>query len=186
MGDRGVIPVPLTAPQATADTLVEQFVGPLQMGKKAAKGGAASAGGIEQRWSKPVADAGWTAVPNVLLDKQATIGLSPMDLNIVLQIAKFWWNADAPYPSIETVAAAIGVTSRTVQRHISRMEKSGLLERQERFYAKGGQKTNTYTFEGLIKRCKPFAKEITKARASRKAAERARIRRDKPMNRGRG
>ena len=155
------------------------------MGKTMARRQATAGTGVEQRWSKAVADAGWTAVPNVLLDKQVALGLDALDVNIVMQIAKYWWSSDAPYPSVDTISEAIGVTARTVQRRIARMEEDGLVERHTRFYAKGGgQRSNQYTFDGLIERCTPFAKEITKGRAKQKAIQKARVRRRKPLDDG--
>lgn len=147
--------------------------------KKATSAGNIKA--IEQRWTKPLADAGWTAVPNTILDKQAALGLDSMDINIILQIAKFWRDS-APFPAVDTIGAAIGVQTRTVQRHITKMVKRGLLERQQRYYAKGGQKSNAYTFNGLIKRCTPFANEATKERERNKVGEKARIRRKSPLH----
>ncbi len=51
------------------------------------------------------------------------------------------------------------------------MVDEGLLERVPRFHPKGGQKSNEYGFDGLIKRCRPFAEEIV---AERKKAQLAR------------
>lgn len=137
---------------------------------------------IEKRWSKPLTKAGWTALPNIVLDKQQTLGLQPIDLNILMQIAKHWWQADsAPFPSVETIAAAIGVTPRTIQRRITKMEKAKLIERNQRYYARGGQKSNAYTFNGLIARCVPFAEEAVTERVRRKSKDRARIRRTRPL-----
>lgn len=137
---------------------------------------------IENRWSKPLTKAGWTALPNIILDKQATLKLKPIDVNILLQIAKHWWlPGSAPFPSIDTIADAIGVTPRTVQRRITKMEKEKLLVRNKRYYARGGQKSNAYTFDGLIARCVPFAEEAIAERERRKAGNRARMRRQQPL-----
>jgi DNA-binding transcriptional regulator YhcF (GntR family) len=137
---------------------------------------------IEKRWSKPLAKAGWTALPNIILDKQKVLGLEPIDVNILMQIAKHWWQAEsAPFPSIETIASAIDVTPRTIQRRIAKMEKAKLIERNVRRYARGGQKSNAYTFKGLIERCTPFAEEAIAERERRKSGDRARVRRTQPL-----
>lgn len=105
-----------------------------------------------------------------------------MDVNILTQIVKYWWSPEsAPYPSVESLATAIGVNTRTVQKHISKMVEAGFLERSERFYAKGGQRSNEYTFRGLIERCAPFAEEMVAARNKKQSAERARLRRRTPL-----
>jgi DNA replication protein DnaD len=137
---------------------------------------------IESRWTKPLTKAGWTALPNIILDKQATLGLKALDVNILLQIAKHWWKAEtAPFPSVATIAESIGISVRAVQRRITKMEKEKLIERVMRFYPLGGQKSNAYTFNGLIARSTPFAEEALKAREKRKAGERARVRRRQPL-----
>jgi DNA-binding transcriptional regulator YhcF (GntR family) len=137
---------------------------------------------IEQRWTAPLAKAGWTPLPNIILDKQATLGLDSLDLNILLQIAKHWYAAEsAPFPAVETLATAIGVKVRTVQRRITAMVAAGVIERKARFYVRGGQKSNEYTFKGLIEKSTPFAHEALKERERRKAAERARVGRKTPL-----
>lgn len=137
---------------------------------------------IEKRWTKPLVETGFTAIPNIILDKQRALGLNAMDVNIILQIAKHWWDAEsAPFPSIGKLAITLGVTNRTVQKHISEMEKRKLIERTERFYSQGGQQSNSYTFNGLIQKCKPFAEEEIKARRKKKLSEDARLRRGTPM-----
>ena len=137
---------------------------------------------IEERWTKPLTDAGWTALPNVILDKQVALGLEAMDLNILLQMIKFWWRPGSePFPSVKTLAQAIGVSTRTIQRHTSRMEQAGLLERESNFYSQGGQRSNTYKFDGLIEACGPFAEEIVAGRQKKALEEAARIRRKKPL-----
>ena len=137
---------------------------------------------IDKRWSKPLTKAGWTALPNIVLDKQHVLRLRPIDINILMQIAKHWWQAEAaPFPSIETIAAAIGVTPRTVQRQITKMEKAQLIERNRRYYARGGQKSNAYTFKGLIARCVPFAEEAIAERERRKTKDRIRVHRKQAL-----
>ena len=137
---------------------------------------------VESKWSKELAKAGWTALPNIILEKQAALGLRPLDVNILLQIGKYWWEADsAPFPSIETIANSIGVMPRTIQRRITAMVEAKLIERHSRFYPRGGQKSNSYTFEGLITRCKPFAEEVARERERRKSAQRARTKQKTPL-----
>lgn len=134
---------------------------------------------IEKRWSKPLTKAGWTALPNIVLDKQAALGLEPIDVNILMQIGKALVAAGGRAVSggRYQLADAIGVTPRTVQRRIAKMEKSQLIERNTRYYARGGQRSNAYTFKGLIERCTPFAEEAIAERERRKTKERTRVRR---------
>ena len=138
---------------------------------------------LERRWTAPLVKAGWTALPSVVLEKQVVLGLLPIDVNILMQIAKHWWGTESapPFPAIDSIAAAIGVTGRTVQRRITAMEKAKLIERNPRYYALGGQKSNAYTFNGLIEQCQPFAAEALTERTRGKSRGRARIRRRQPL-----
>ena len=75
----------------------------------------------EKKWGKTNMNAGWTAIPNALIVHQASLGLSPMDICIILQISRYWWDADNhPYPAKKTLADSIGVTPRTIQKRIGR------------------------------------------------------------------
>lgn len=42
----------------------------------------------ERKWTKTLMDAGWTVIPSVILDRQQALGLEPMDVNILLHLAK--------------------------------------------------------------------------------------------------
>ena len=76
----------------------------------------------EKKWTKPLMDAGWSVLPNIIIEKQAALGLHPLDMNIILHLVQYWWVADnlphqywwvadnLPHPSVATIAEAIGVT----------------------------------------------------------------------------
>jgi len=114
----------------------------------------------ERKWSKTLMDAGWTVIPNVIIERQQALGLSSLDINILMHLATYWWKADEkPYPSKKTIATAIGVTPRTVQRRIAALEAGGLIHREERRIKGHGSKTNIYHLDGLIKEAQPFAQE---------------------------
>jgi len=130
----------------------------------------------EQKWTKPLWAAGWTAFPSVLLERQQAIGLDPLDLNILLQLARYWFFAgNVPFPSKKALAECIGVDVSTIRKRISKMEAHGLIRRQQRYGAKGGgQQSNRYHFDGLIKAATPFAEELIEERKQRKAEDAAR------------
>lgn len=135
----------------------------------------------EQKWSKPLMDAGWTAIPVVIFERQRALGLDALDVNIVLHLAGFWWTPDnKPHPSKTRIADAIGVTARTVQRRIAMLEKAGYIHRQERRITGGASKTNIYHFDGLIKAALPLAHEKLNERKKRAEDEKARTRRKRP------
>ena len=135
----------------------------------------------EEKWSKPLMDAGWNAIPSVIIEKQAALGLDSIDMNIIVHLTSYWWTADnLPHPSVGTIAAAIGITPRAVQKRIKALEANGFITRTERREGRYGSQTNLYGFEGLIKHALPYAKEKLAAKTKRNADERDRLARKKP------
>jgi len=131
----------------------------------------------EKKWTQPLMKAGWTVLPNVIFERQQALGLDPMDINILLHLASYWWKSgDLPHPGKKRIATAIGCDPRTVQRRIAKMEAGGLITRIERRIHGQGSKTNLYSFEGLINEAKPFAQEKIKEREAREAARDGRAR----------
>lgn len=127
----------------------------------------------EKKWSPTLMKAGWTVLPNVLFERQQALGLDPLDINILLHIASYWWSESGkPHPSKVTIAKAIGIDPRSVQRRIAALEAANLIRREERRISKTGSKTNIYHLDGLIEAAKPYALEKIQERDA-KAAERA-------------
>jgi DNA-binding transcriptional MocR family regulator len=136
----------------------------------------------EEKWSSALMDAGWTVVPSIILEKQHALGLDAVDVNILLQLARYWWYSDnPPHPSKASIAECIGVDRSTVRRHVARMEGDGFIRREPRFNKKfGGQETNTYHFDGLIKAATPHAKDFIQMREKQQSEQAARRSRKKP------
>ena len=117
----------------------------------------------EGKWSKTLMDAGWTVLPTILIEQQRKMNLDPIDMNILLHLASYWWLSDKkPHPSKKTIANAMGVHPRTVQRHIAQLEKKQLIKREQRRVKGRRSETNLYHFDGLIAAALPFAKEKIK------------------------
>ena len=116
---------------------------------------------IAKRWGKPLTDAGWTAVPNTILEYQHELKLDSVDINILLHLWQRWWERNnLPHPSMSTIAGAMGVDRSTVQRHIRKMEGIGLLKRKFRKTSKNNNLTNEYEFSGLKKKAIPYAHKL--------------------------
>jgi DNA replication protein DnaD len=129
----------------------------------------------EQKWGKENIEAGWTLIPNALLVHQSTLGLTPMDLNIILQIARYWWEpGNHPFPAKQTIADCIGVTPRTIQKRIQEMEKAKFIERIERRESKTGSKTNIYRLSPLIEVLLPYSEDMITQRDERRKEDKAR------------
>jgi DNA-binding Lrp family transcriptional regulator len=137
----------------------------------------------EEKWSSAVMKAGFTVFPYIILERQDAFGLDPIDVNILIQLARHWWYSDNPaHPSKATIARCIGISTSTVRRHIARMEGEGLIRREKRYTERksGGQDTNAYHFDGLIKKATPYAEEYIQLREQQRAEEEERRRRKKP------
>jgi DNA-binding transcriptional regulator YhcF (GntR family) len=130
----------------------------------------------EEKWSKTLMEAGWTALPSMILEKQHALGLDPIDVNIIAHLSIYWWKKNnLPHPSVAKIAKAIGIAPRTVQKHVAAMEANGFLTRHMRPRAGLSNNTNMYSFEGLIKAATPFAKEKLAAKAEQHKKEEERV-----------
>ena len=135
----------------------------------------------EKKWSKPLWSAGWTGIPSIIIEKQEALGLDALDVNIILHLCQYWWRKEnLPHPSVGTIAKALQVQPRTVQKRIKALQTLGLMERHERRNSHGGNMTNEYSFDGLIKAARPFAEEKLKQLADAAEAKKARVARKKP------
>jgi predicted transcriptional regulator len=129
----------------------------------------------EKKWSRELMSVGWTVIPNVIFERQQALGLDPLDVNILLHLASYWWTPEGkPHPSKRTIATAIGVDPRTVQRRIAQLEAGGLIRREQRREVGKGSKSNIYHFDGLIDAAKPYALEKAEELEQRDAVRKAR------------
>lgn len=136
---------------------------------------------IAQRWGASLANSGWAAIPNVIIKRQKALGLDPLDVNIIMQLIVYWWEpGNLPRPSKKTIAAAIDVDPRTVQRRIAEMEKAGFIKRISRGSTANGSAPNMYDFSGLIKAAEPFAREELQEIEQRKKASVEKLSRKRP------
>lgn len=135
----------------------------------------------EEKWSTVLMNAGWTVIPSILLEKQAALGLDAIDVNILLHLAKHWWyRENPPHPSKISIAKAMGIDPSTVRKRIARMQSEGVIQREYRYKRLGGQETNFYHFDGLIKALTPHAEEFITMREKQRAEDDARKRRKRP------
>lgn len=125
--------------------------------------------------------AGWNVIPNILIEKQEALGLDAIDMNIIIHLTQYWWQADnLPHPSVGTIAKAIGVQPRTIQKRIKALEDLKLIRREERRHTKHGSVTNLYDLSGLIAAATPYAEEKVREIEAATEAKRKRIARKKP------
>lgn len=137
---------------------------------------------VAAKWSKPLAESGWTSFPNVIFERQQALQLTPLDLNILLHLAGNWWSPGSnPFRTKKSLALAIGVHPRTIQKRIEEMERWGYIKRIYRKAGVGDNLPNEYDLSGLIEKVRPFAEEKLAERAKREAEKTATITRKKPL-----
>lgn len=54
----------------------------------------------QKKWGLDLMKAGWTLLPNTIFMRQRALGLDSVDINILLVLLSYWWQADnLPFPS---------------------------------------------------------------------------------------
>ena len=96
-----------------------------------------------------VFEEGFTASPNIFMNNYAKLGLSDAQAMFVLQILKFKWGKEDPYPSKETLACTMSASKITVSRYLSYFRERGFM-----FTKKPGpsdtHSTQSYNFTPLL------------------------------------
>ena len=105
---------------------------------------------IVVRFGDEVLEAGFTTVPNLVLDHYATLGITSDEMMFTIHIWQYWWTERDPYPSLATVAAKMGKSWRTAHRYAKSLEKKQMLRITHRDRDDGGQSTSEYDFEPMI------------------------------------
>lgn len=130
---------------------------------------------LERKWSKPLIAAGFTALPNVIFRNQKALKLKPLDVLVILHLASYWWKPNEnPWPSKSTIADALDVDPRTVQRSIQKMEGLGYVQRISRKSGYGDNLSNEYDLRGLVTAGKKYAESDLALRGRRAAEDRSR------------
>jgi predicted transcriptional regulator len=115
------------------------------------------------RWSDAVMDRGHTIIPTILFWGQAKLGLTPDELNVLLQLISHWWYAgNDPHPSKDRIAKRMQKHPRTVQAYLTSLEEKGFIRRVERFKPNKGQDANAYDLSGLVAKLQALAPEFKK------------------------
>jgi predicted transcriptional regulator len=113
---------------------------------------------LDAKWGDVIkgSGGGWTAVPNFLLKMQSELGLKPLELNVLINLIRFWWVPEtAPFPSPEKIAQEIGVTERTIYRTLSSLEENGFIKRINE-----SGKATQYELIGLVDKLKALKNTV--------------------------
>lgn len=83
-----------------------------------------------EKWSEEVTSKGFQIVPDLLLKKQAALGITAPEMVVLLNVLMHWWKRDsAVFPSAESIAERIGINRRSVDRSVEGLMKKGLLSK---------------------------------------------------------
>lgn len=135
--------------------------------------GAKGASSQERIWGKAVVRHGYAGIPSVLIQGQSRLGITPLQMNIIIQLLDYWRDPDRrPFPSKKDLAGRINVTDKTIQNNIRALEKAGLIRRELRRTAAGDWNSNIYHLDGLVERIQKIEPDFAEAKEKRKEAKR--------------
>ncbi len=123
----------------------------------------------EKIWGKLVCGHGYAGIPSILLKAQRRVGITPMQMNIIIQLLDYWHEPTRrPFPTKRDLSKRIGVAEKTIQNNVRELEKAGLIEREIRKTAAGDYNSNVYHLDGLVAKIKALEPEFTEEREKRR------------------
>ncbi len=106
---------------------------------------------LTARYSAPALAAGFTAIPNVVLDQHTALGISAAELTFAQHVTRYQCDLRAPFPAERTLAARMGKTTRQIRNYSASLRRKGFLRVIARFSPVTGRQTsNAYDFTPLI------------------------------------
>lgn len=125
---------------------------------------------LNDKWGKHTMDVGFTVIPSVLLRSQARLKIKCNELAVLVHLIEHWWKPGSmPWPSKKTIAERLGISDKTVQRAMVKLEREKLILRKSRFLKTSkGRTSNEYDLSPLVTRLKEIAAETAKADAEAK------------------
>lgn len=128
---------------------------------------------LERKWGKVILRPGFTVVPSVILRAQARLHINATELAVLLHLLDHWWQPDdMPWPAKKALAERLGVSLKTVQRAIVKLEQEGLLRRESRYRQHGGRTSNLYDLSPLVAKLAPIVEEMETAAAEAESLKR--------------
>lgn len=109
-------------------------------------------------WGDALLDRGFVQVPNCLMEYQASLKLSAVEMNLIVQAASFYRQGETLSPSVKRLASQMGLSDRQVRRTKQRLVSSGMLKCQEQ-NVEGRRTTDTWDFSGLIEKMRTLMVE---------------------------
>jgi predicted transcriptional regulator len=107
-------------------------------------------GVIQEKWGDALA-AGFQVVPNVLVRAQSRLGLDAVDVVVLLNLTAHWWaKGERPFISPARIAKRMSVTTRTVERHLRKLEQRGFIRRYAPHRGRDGVYIRHYDLQPLV------------------------------------
>lgn len=124
------------------------------------------------KWGSESLGMGWTAIPTTLIFLQSQLQITPLGMNIILNLVAHWWDAnEKPYPAQESLASRMGVSKRSVQRELNSLIGLGLISKKQS--SKNHPKyrgRNSYDLTPLVKILSEFSPSLVAAMKNKKPA----------------
>lgn len=114
---------------------------------------------LQKKWGSSLNE-GFLVIPVLLLKRQRELGLDSTEALVLLNLLAAWWETDKrPYPRSTTIAQRMGVTPRTVQRSLEKLEKKGLILRVRNGTGAGSEhrELTSYDMTGTVETLKKLA-----------------------------
>src|ERR1051325_6644052 len=104
------------------------------------------------KWGR-VMGGGFQVVPNQLLRFQRTLGLSSLQVVILLNLCMHWWKKeDLPFITAYHIAQRTGMSRRTVERELRKLRAIGYIKKTKLQGSKdiNGEARTAYDLSGLV------------------------------------
>ena len=127
----------------------------------------------ERIWGRSVVRHGYTGIPSILIQAQSRLGVTPIQMNIIVQLLDYWRDPERPpFPTKKALADRMNVTAKTIQNNMRALEKAGLIQREQRKTASGDWNSNIYHLDGLVERIQKMEPDFKEAKEKRLDAKR--------------
>lgn len=114
------------------------------------------------KWGSAVSSGrnGYQVLPDILLRSQRQLDLDATDVLVLINITLHWWEPERwPHPRPGAIAKRMGVTVRTVERHILRLCERGLVEWMPWESNGDGPSIRRFNLQGLVEKLEELADE---------------------------
>lgn len=144
---------------------------PRRQTAKKTNGDGTTKSSTERIFGTKVLSHGYTGVPNILLRAQKRLGITPTQLNIIVQLLGYYYDPlRPPFPTKRDLAQRIGITEQTLRINIKALEDVGLITREQWKTAAGDYGSNRYHMTGLVKKLKELEPDFEEERKERQEA----------------